>query len=116
MDVSVVMVSLIATICGFLGGTIESPGFGMIVPLFPSFSTALGVYYMVIIVPSIINGIVFMVNIINFKLNIIFTIIFGTFSRLSVYFSKYIKDHYKFYIASLVQLIISVWYFTNADK
>ena len=125
MDFSISVVSCIAIFCGIFAGALGSPGFGMIVPLlmmsgiFPTFQLALGVYFMGVVLPDLANAVVFVVNnreLINIKLNIIFTIVFAIFSGLSVYFSKYFKDSHKFYIAGIFQLFIGLWYLLNANK
>jgi len=125
MDLKIITVSIIAMVCGSIAGTLGSPGFGMIVPLlmstgfFPSFRIALGVYFMGIVLPDISNFILFILHnkdVIHFKINIIFTIIFAIFSALSIYFSKFIKDHHKFYTIGVIQFILGSWYLLNANK
>lgn len=125
MDVSIIVVSTIAVFCGFFAGLLGSPGFAIIVPLlmvskvFSSFQIALGVYFLGVAFPGIVNASVFIINnreLINFKLNIIFTILFSLFSGLSIYFSKLILDRHKFYIAGLFQLFIGIWYLIYAKN
>lgn len=125
MDVSIILVSTIAVFCGVFAGLLGSPGFALIVPLLMiskvvnSFQLALGVFFMGVVLPDIVNIAVFMIHnreLINFKLNIIFTIIFAIFSGLSIYFSKHILDRHKFYIAGLFQLLIGIWYFIYAKN
>lgn len=125
MDISIIIVSTIAVFCGVFAGILGSPGFALIVPLlmmskvFSSFQLALGVYFMGVVLPDFVNAVVFMIHnreLINFKFNIIFTILFSLFSGLSVYFSKHILDRHKFYIAGLFQLFIGIWYLIYAKN
>ena len=44
------------------------------------------------------------------------TIVFAIASGLSVYFSKYINDKYKFYIAAILQIFIGIWYIYYAKN
>ena len=123
MDISVVIVSSIAAFCGIFAGALGSPGFAMIVPLlmtsgvFPSFQLALGAAFMGVVLPDLVNAFIYFINnkeLINFKLNLYFTVIFSIFSGFSVYFSKYVKDCHKCYIAGFFQVCLGIWYIMYA--
>lgn len=125
MNASIAIVSGIAVFCGIMAGALGSPGFALIVPflmmsgLFPTFQLALGVHFMGVILPDLINGVIFTwknIDIINFKINLVFTVVFAIFSGLSVYFSSYVKTNHKFYTAGIFQLFIGAWYLLNANK
>jgi len=125
MDKNIIVISTVAIICGILAGLIGSPGFALIVPLlliskvFDNFKLALGVYYIGVILPDLVNAIVYTVHnyeILNININILFSIIFAISSGLSVYFSKYIHDRYKFYLAGILQIFIGIWYLYHAKN
>ena len=125
LDISVAIVASIAGFCGIMSGALGSPGFGLIVPLlmmsglFPSFQIALGVYFMGVVLPDAVNAVVFVANnrnIMNIKLNIIFSIVFAICSGLAVHFSKYVQDKHKFYLAGVFQLFLGSWYLLNANS
>jgi len=125
MVLNIIIISTIAIICGFLAGLIGSPGFALIVPflmiskVFENFKIALGVYYIGVILPDLINAIVYTQHNykdLNININILFSIIFAISSGLSVYFSKYIHDKYKFYIAGILQIFIGIWYLYHAKN
>jgi uncharacterized membrane protein YfcA len=125
MDASLAIVSAIAMFCGTMSGSLGSPGFALIVPflmmsgLFPTFQLALGVHFFGVVLPDLVNALVYTWNnysIMNFKINIVFTLFFAVFSGLSVYFSKLIKTNHKFYAAGIFQLFIGCWYLLNANQ
>jgi len=125
MDINIIIISAIAIICGVFAGLIGSPGFALIVPLlmiskvFENFKMAIGVYYIGVVLPDLVNAIVHTVHNyehLNLNINILFSIIFAIASGLSVYFSKYINDRYKFYIASILQIFIGIWYLYHAKN
>ncbi len=125
MDISVIIVSSIAAFCGIFAGALGSPGFALIVPLlitsgvFPTFQLALGAAFMGVVLPDVVNAFIYIMHnkeLINFRLNIFFTLVFAIFSGFSVYFSKYIKDCHKFYIAGFFQLCLGIWYIIYATK
>lgn len=121
MDINILYVSLIAIFCGFFAGMLGSPGFTLIVPLLmitgvvSDFNAALGIFFIGVVLPDIVNAIGYFVEnkkIINMKLSIIFTLIFAIFTGISVcYCSYYISDQKKLYFASLIQIFSGVWYF-----
>jgi uncharacterized membrane protein YfcA len=125
MNASLSIVAAIAMFCGTMSGTLGSPGFALIIPflmmsgLFPTFQLALGVYFFGVVIPDLVNALIFTWNnysTMNFKMNIVFTIVFALFSGLSVYFSKYLKTNHKFYTAGIFQLFIGCWYLINANN
>jgi len=125
MDINIIIISTIAIICGILAGLIGSPGFTLIVPLlmiskvFENFKIALGVFYIGVILPDLVNAIVYAYHnyeYLNININILFSIIFAIASGLSVHFSKYIHDRYKFYIAGILQIFIGIWYLYHAKN
>ena len=125
MDINIIIISAIAIICGVFAGLIGSPGFALIVPLlmiskvFENFKMAIGVYYIGVVLPDLVNAIVHTVHNyehLNLNINILFSIIFAIASGLSVYFSKYINDRYKFYIAAILQIFIGIWYLYHAKN
>ena len=125
MDVNIIIISLIAAFCGVFAGMLGSPGFTLIVPLLmitgvcSNFSVALGIFFIGVILPDLVNAIRYFFEnrkIINIKLTIIFTLIFAIFSSTSLYYSKYISDKKKMYIASFIQIFSGLWYFLYAQN
>jgi uncharacterized membrane protein YfcA len=125
MDGNIIIISTIAIICGVFAGIIGSPGFALIVPLlmmsniFESFKMAISVYYIGVVLPDLVNAIVHTFHNyehVNLNINILFSIVFAIASGLSVYFSKYINDRYKFYIAAILQIFIGIWYIYHAKN
>jgi len=125
MDGNIIIISTIAIICGVFAGLIGSPGFALIVPLlmisnvFENFKMAISVYYIGVVLPDLVNAIVHTCHNyehVNLNINILFSIVFAITSGLSVYFSKYINDRYKFYIAAILQIFIGIWYIHHAKN
>ena len=130
MDISVIIVSSIAAFCGTFAGALGSPGFALIVPLlitsgvFPTFQLALGAAFMGVVLPDVVNAFIYIVHnkeLINFRLNIYFTLIFAIFYGVSVYFSKYIKDSneehiYNTYLYHLFFFALPVFGYHNCYK
>ena len=110
---------VIAIITGLLAGMVGSPGFAAIVPLMfimgvtDNFNVALGVFFVAIVLPDLINSLVYYwrhSSEINLEEPILFSIVFTLMSAISIFVSEYFHTNHKFYLAGLLQVFIGVWY------